>query len=147
MFIIFEGLSLKQIKKFSEGKSPTLNDTSINMNITYANLIITNPLLKQICKSVTSVIWKQKKTIWTTEVPILNWMDIHQRFMVKFWNMTAMKNLEFSLQQYTLANLNFCWLLKLFFWSPIHSSILDWKKHSFTITMTTQAFTVSNHLC
>ena len=46
-----------------EGKSPTLNDTSINMNITYANLISTNPLLKQICRSVTSVIWKQKKTI------------------------------------------------------------------------------------
>ena len=113
-----------------EGKSPTLNDTSINMNITYANLISTNPLLKQICRSVTSVIWKQKKTIWTTEGPILNWMDIHQWFMVKFWNMTAIKYLEFSLQQYTLANLNFCWLLKLFFTVP-NSLVNTWLKEAF----------------
>ena len=40
-----------------------LSHTPININITYANLIGANPLQKQICRSITSVIWKQKETM------------------------------------------------------------------------------------
>ena len=72
----------------------------INTNITYANLINANPLQKRICRSITSAIWKQKKTIWKMQVPTLNWMDVHvhQSSIVlefKFLNMTAMKTLHF----------------------------------------------------
>ena len=49
--------------------SRNLSDTSINKNVIYANVIDANPLQKRICRSITSAIWKQKKTIWTTQVP------------------------------------------------------------------------------
>ena len=61
-----------------------LSDTSINTNITYANLIGANPLQKRICRSITSAIWKQKETLWTQQIPILNWMDVHSSPIVKF---------------------------------------------------------------
>ena len=60
-------------------------------------------------------------------------MNIHQSPIVKFFNIDEDEELtflkQFFLQQYTPANLNFCWLLKLFLRSPIHLSILDRKKH------------------
>ena len=40
-----------------------LSDTSINANITYANLIGANPLQKRICRSISTAIWKQKETV------------------------------------------------------------------------------------
>ena len=51
-------------------------------------------------------------------------MNIHQSPIVKFFNIDEDEELtflkQFFLQQYTPANLNFCWLLKLFLRSPIH---------------------------
>ena len=52
--------------------SENLSDTSINTNITYANLINANPLQKQIWRSINNAILKQKKTISTMQVPVLN---------------------------------------------------------------------------
>ena len=60
-----------------------LSDTPANKNITYANLIGANPLQKRICESITSAIWKQKETMWSTQVPILNWVDVHPSPIVK----------------------------------------------------------------
>ena len=40
-----------------------LSDTSINTNITYANLIGAIPLQKRICISITTANWKQKETM------------------------------------------------------------------------------------
>ena len=48
------------------------------------NLIGANPLQKRIFRSITSAIWKQKETMWTTHVPILNWMDVHSWPITKF---------------------------------------------------------------
>ena len=129
--------------------SRDLSDTSINTNITYANLINANPLQKRISRAMTRAIWKQK--IWTTQVPILNWMDAHQSSIAIVLHMTAMKNFAFLkqsfLQQYTGPTWYFTSSYNRSLWSLIHSSILDWRKHSFTVTVTTQTFPVSNHLC
>ena len=59
-----------------------LSDTSINTNITYANLIGAIPLQKRICISITTANWKQKETMWTTQVPV--WMDVHSSPIIKF---------------------------------------------------------------
>ena len=56
-----------------------LSDTSINTNTIYANLISANSLRKRIWRSITSAIQKRKNTIWTTQVPILNWMDLSNK--------------------------------------------------------------------
>ena len=98
--------------------------------MTYVNLINANLLKKQNCRSINGTIWKQKNTIWTTQVPILNWMDVHQSSIVlefKFLNITAMKNLN---------NFSYTSILQLAFASSwnhslrtsIHLSILDLKK-------------------
>ena len=69
----------------------------------------------------------------------------------KFLNMTARKNLYFWNSSSCCSILPLTWIF-CSFWnhslqSPIHSLLLDWKKRSFTLTATTQAFPMSNHLC
>ena len=69
----------------------------------------------------------------------------------KFLNMTVRKNLYFWNSSSCCSILPLTWIF-CSFWnhslqSPIHSLLLDWKKRSFTLTATTQAFPMSNHLC
>ena len=100
------------------------------MNMTYVNLINANLLKKQNCRSITGTIWKQKNTIWTTQVPILNWMDVHQSPIVlefKFLNITAMKNLN-SFSYTSILRLAFASSWNHSLQTSIHLSILDLKK-------------------
>ena len=98
-----------------------LSDTSINTKTIYGNLIIPNPLKKQICRSITT----QRITILTTQVPIINQMDVsNQMFNSRIQILEQDDDEEFTflkqffLLQYTPAMTNFCWLLKLFFTVP-----------------------------
>ena len=103
---------------------------SINTNMTYVNLINANLLKKRICRSMTGTIWKQKNTIWTTQVPILNCMDVHQSSIVlefKFLNITAMKNLN-SFSYSSILQLAFASSWNHSLRTSIHLSILDLKK-------------------
>ena len=100
------------------------------MNMTYVNLINANLLKKQNCRSITGTIWKQKNTIWTTQVNILNWMDVNQSSIVlefKFLNITAMKNLN-SFSYTSILRLAFASSWNHSLRTSIHLSILDLKK-------------------
>ena len=98
-----------------------LNDTSINTKTIYGNLIIPNPLKKQIYRSITT----GRIIILITQVPIINQMDVsNQMFNSRIQILEQDDDEEFTflkqffLLQYTLAKANFCWPLKLFFTVP-----------------------------
>ena len=62
--------------------SGNLSDTFINKNITYASLIIANPLQKRICRSITSAIWKQiqfeqRKLLFYIEWTYINCLSLN----------------------------------------------------------------------
>ena len=60
------------VSSFNYLLTRNLSDTSINTNVIYGNLIIPNLLKKQIYRSITS----KRITILTTQVPILNQMNV-----------------------------------------------------------------------
>ena len=107
-----------------------LNDTSINMNMIYDNLITRIRWKSKIWRSITT----ERITILTTQVPFLNQMDVIKCLILefKFLNKMTTKNLHFwnnffycSILQLrrTFAGSSNCSLLFI-----IHSSVLSWKK-------------------
>ena len=60
-----------------------LSDTSINTNVTYAKLVNANLLQKRFFRSITSMIWKQKKTMKNVS-SYFKMKGVHQLSIVKF---------------------------------------------------------------
>ena len=124
-----------------------------------------NQLKKQICRSITTAIWEQKRqyeqrkflfSIQWTSIGKLVFLELklfikHLFLEFEFFHMTTIKNLHFWNSFSYCSILLLTWTFSSF-WnhslqSPTHSWLLDWKKCSFTVTATDQAFPKSNHLC